>query len=333
MSNVNTRQNDLNTWVMQILKQFDIAVEPASEDASFRRYFRIHTNNAQYIAMDAPPDKEPINSFLKAANALSKTGMHVPEIHASDVAQGFILMEDLGKTSYLDELTRARHHQDTLCIDGLYQDAIDSLIQIQQQTVSEAGFFAHYDADKLDDELTIFIDWYLARHLTISLNESEQDVWSNTKNTLISACLEQPQVWVHRDFHSRNLMVTQHANPGVIDFQDMVVGPIAYDLASIFKDCYIDWPRAQQLHWLNDYLTKSEYNSQIELQQLIRWYDLTGLQRHLKVLGIFCRLNYRDDKTHYLNDLPLVRKYIVEVLSLYPELSEFQAYFNQLAHR
>ncbi len=202
-----------------------------------------------------------------------------------------------------------------------------------------ARFNAHdvalpaYSAQKLHDEMQLFEDWYVAVHLKQTLNPAQAYEWATLKSFLVEQCLAQPQVWVHRDFHSRNLMVLPSGSPGVIDYQDMVMGPVSYDLASLFKDCYIEWPRARQLEWLGEYHTRLTERIQsvsearpllaMDFAQLVRWYDLTGLQRHLKVLGIFCRLNYRDNKANYINDLPMVKRYILDVLPRYPQGQTF----------
>lgn len=273
--------------------------------------------------MDAPPEKEDSKPFIHIGKALSDLNVHTPEIISHDLQQGFLLLEDLGQTDYLSALTSPE------TATNLYYDAVQALIKIQSGASDTVNT---YSVDKLLEEMNLFPIWFLSHHLGKSMSPNQEACWNKTTAFLTDICLEQPQVWVHRDFHSRNLMVTEHNNPGVIDFQDLVVGPISYDLASIFKDCYIEWPRYQQLIWLQQYydlLTKPN-NSKLnfEFDDLIRWYDLTGFQRHLKVLGIFCRLNYRDGKARYLDDLPLVAKYCLEVVELYPELSEFSSEFG-----
>jgi len=286
-------------------------------------------NPKAYIVMDAPPKREPIEPFIAIGTALGQQAVHTPHIYAQNIEQGFLLLEDLGNRTYLDELSQAPDH--------LYGDAIKALIKLQLGGQQQSDFKPPmYDANKLEQEMDLFRDWYLDKHLDIQLDKQQSDIWEHLKNFLIDACMEQPKTWVHRDYHSRNLMVTEHNSPGVIDFQDMVLGPIAYDLASIFKDCYIEWPRNKQRYWLEQYHQQalSELNIEpFKLDDLIRWVDLTGLQRHLKVLGIFCRLNYRDNKPHYLADLPLVKKYVLEVLELYPSLNEFRiAFTHALQH-
>lgn len=321
------RLNLLRAWLEKDQGFSIIELTPASADASFRRYFRAQTQSDTYIVMDSPPDKEPIEAFINVDQALIRQAVHAPEIFAQNRQDGFLLLEDLGNRTYLDELSNSKTSASTL-----YTGAITALIACQAGTFEQPNFeLKNYSEDKLDQEMTLFHDWYLNRHLGITLDDKELKVWQTVKQDLINICLEQPQVWVHRDYHSRNLMHINDKQPGVIDFQDMVTGPISYDLASIFKDCYIRWPREQQLIWLEAYRKQAaqHLNISIESAQLRRWYDLTGLQRHLKVLGIFCRLHYRDGKPNYLNDLPLVAAYVREVLTLYPELNDFKQAFGK----
>jgi len=315
------RLNQLQNWLKTIFPNDDINLTSASADASFRRYFRIETKDQVIIAMDAPPDKEDCGPFLHRAKLLQDRQVHVPEIYAQDLEQGFILLEDLGQIDYLTSLRSGGE------ADILYSDAMIALTKIQS---GDPELAPKYDQSKLVEEMARFKDWFIERHLGESLDSASQEVWSALQERLCLACTEQPQVWVHRDFHSRNLMVTGN-NPGIIDFQDLVTGPISYDLASIFKDCYIEWPREQQLVWLGQYYEKLDTPS-FSLDQLVEWYDLTGFQRHLKVLGIFCRLNYRDGKQNYLKDLPLVGKYCLEVMELYSskivEIRDFNRLFS-----
>ncbi len=320
---MDTRLESLKTWLNETLNTSNFSIERASEDASFRRYFRVTNASQTLIAMDAPPDKENSEPFVRISQALSELAVHTPAIYAHDLSQGFLLLEDLGQTDYLSALNNiTAHNADTA--NRLYSDAIKALISIQKGNPTDA---APYSKEKLAEEMDLFPTWFLERHLNQTMSSTQSQVWRQTSARLIKVCLEQPQVWVHRDFHSRNLMVVDSNNPGVIDFQDLVVGPISYDLASIFKDCYIEWPRNRQLAWLKDYYTQLDQTS-FSYEQLVRWYDLTGFQRHLKVLGIFCRLNYRDAKERYLDDLPLVAKYCLEVLELYPELDDFKREFS-----
>lgn len=274
--------------------------------------------------MDAPPEKEDCKPFIDSATSLSKLGVHTPEIIAHDLSLGFIVLEDLGDRTYLDEL----EHNPA----ELYSNAIDALLKIQSGAIDDSSEAPpNYSHAMLIDEMTLFNHWFINKHLGKTIHEPSFAVWLHTQQFLASECLKQPQVWVHRDYHSRNLMITESNSPGVIDFQDMVIGPIGYDLASIFKDCYIEWPRERQQEWLDEYRVKAITAFQLpsfSLATLTRWVDLAGLQRHLKVLGIFCRLNYRDGKANYLNDLPLVAKYCLEVLNIYPELAVFKDHFE-----
>lgn len=320
------RLQQLTCWLNNTLEEHISAITPAADDASFRRYFRVTLPGQSLIAMDAPPDKENSEPFVRIAEALTNLGVHAPKIVASDLALGFMLLEDLGDTDYLSQLATPQ------AADILYQQALSVLVKIQSGNPSQA---AAYTSEKLVEEMNLFPTWFLQRHLGLELTSAQQSTWLETQQLLCDTCAEQPQVWVHRDFHSRNLMVTTENNPGVIDFQDLVLGPISYDLASIFKDCYIEWPRQQQLKWLRDYyalLLQQPSSPGFEFEQLLYWYDLTGLQRHLKVLGIFCRLNYRDGKSRYLNDLPLVAKYCLQTLQLYsqdiPTLARFASEFS-----
>ena len=320
MITVDKRLDIIKTWLNNELKIDYNDISIASADASFRRYFRVHCDDHTYIVMDAPPEKEPIADFIKIAEALTAVGVHAPTIKQKNISLGLLLLEDLGNTTYLDLLTKESNK--------LYAKAIEALIQIQKGHTQTTLNLPFYDQDKLAQEMDLFETWFIKKHLNLEMTEQMQSSWLDCKNILIEACSEQPQTWVHRDFHSRNLMVTQTHSPGVIDFQDMIVGPIAYDLASIFKDCYIEWPRHQQLIWLEEYRLKAQQNSiSLNSDKLITWFDLTGLQRHLKVLGIFCRLNYRDGKNQYMNDLPLVAKYVIEVLNLYPQFNSFKTHF------
>jgi aminoglycoside/choline kinase family phosphotransferase len=316
---VDTRLNLLKHWLSQELKLNIESILPASADASFRRYFRILTQTDVYIAMDAPPEKESLAMFIEADGALADLAVHVPKIHAQNLQLGFLLLEDLGTRTFLDELSDdpKRH----------YSAAITSLIKIQSGGAHSNLFTPpSYDAAKLSQEMDLFSEWYMGQHLGIKLSVQQKNDFEMAKRFLVNTCLDQPQVWVHRDYHSRNLMITTKNSPGVIDFQDIVLGPITYDLASLFKDCYIEWPRERQLEWLQEYIDLS--NNEIALEDLVTWFDLTGLQRHLKVLGIFCRLNYRDGKQQYLNDLPLVAKYTLDVLQRYPQLGNFATTFK-----
>jgi len=305
------RLTQLKQWLEQLSANTYTDLQPASADASFRQYFRVHNNkdNKTYIVMDAPPKNEDCRPFLQITELIRNIGVNAPAIISMDLKQGFLLLDDLGNKPYLDQLNETN-------ADNLYIDAIDALIKMQ--TID--AILPSYDRQLLQSEMALFETWYLNRHLDIQLNKTQQAILSSVFDTLIENAIKQPQVFVHRDYHSRNLMLTEKNNPGVIDYQDAVIGPITYDLVSLFKDCYIEWPREKVELWLELYLARITPARLIDKQTLMRWFDLMGVQRHLKVLGIFARLNYRDGKTQYLNNLPLTLKYILDTCKLYEEL-------------
>ncbi len=305
------RLTQLQQWLDGLSDNTYTNLEPASADASFRQYFRVtdSTDNKTFIVMDAPPDKENSLPFLQVTDLIRSVGVNAPEIIALDIKQGFLLLDDLGNQPYLDQLNKSN------CED-LYIDAIEALIKMQ--TID--AMLPAYDERLLQTEMDLFETWYLNRHLEIELNQTQKESLDKIFQLLIKNAVEQPQVFVHRDYHSRNLMLTDHNNPGVIDYQDAVIGPISYDLVSLFKDCYIEWPREKVEHWLESYLARIAPDNFIEKETFLRWFDLMGVQRHLKVLGIFSRLNYRDGKKQYLDDLPLTLKYIVDTCELFEEL-------------
>ena len=321
------RKTLLQDWLSTLPGYCFSDIEPASADASFRRYFRsIDTNsNKSYVIMDAPPDKEDCGPFIRITEILRNAGINAPEILAKNIEQGFLLLTDLGDQPYLNHLND--RHASTL-----YIDALSSLVRMQNIKDEVLNILPIYNKQRLQDEMNLFESWYLNKHLEVNLNEQQQTALASIFDLLINNALEQPQVFVHRDFHSRNLMLTQNDNPGVIDYQDAVVGPFTYDLVSLFKDCYIEWPRDRVEQWLEEFLLKSEvaYQQEIKLPKLTRWFDLMGVQRHLKVLGIFARLNYRDGKAQYLNDLPLTLKYVVDACSLYAELEPLKKLLEQM---
>ena len=316
------RLNALQNWLNKQLKLEFSDISPASSDASFRRYFRIDVNSASYIAMDAPPENESLGEFIYADSALLALNLHAPVIHAENSDEGFLLMEDLGTQTYFDKLNEQN-------ADVLYSDAIDALITMQTGIkLQPQKKFPLYSAKLLKDEMQLFESWYLPKHINRTLSSNQADKLHTIYQLLIDNALEQPQSWVHRDYHSRNLMLTENSNPGIIDFQDMVIGGISYDLVSLFKDCYIAWPRVKVEEWISDYHKKYHQIAvkqfgfeEVTLPQLIKFFDLMGVQRHLKVLGIFSRLFYRDNKEQYLNDIPLVKQYLIETCEQYDELA------------
>ncbi len=293
-------------WTRAALADPGADLARASADASFRSYWRATSAGRSWVVMDAPPDKEDIRPWLEVAGRLARAGLHVPEIQAADPVRGFVLMEDLGDRTLLPELREAT-------VDRLYGQALDALLRMQLH--ADAAGLPAYDEPRLVAEMELMPEWLLKRHLGVTPECEQWDVIESAFRLLADNALRQPQVFVHRDFHSRNLLVTAVDSPGIIDFQDAVRGPVTYDLVSLLRDCYIEWPLARVEAWVQDYRLRLQdagipVPSPAEFQ---RAFDLMGLQRHLKVLGIFCRLWYRDGKASYLQDLPLVWKYTREV--------------------
>lgn len=304
------RHTQLQQWLESLAANTYTDLQVASADASFRQYFRVTNKQDKktYIVMDAPPEKEDCYPFVQVTELIRSAGVNAPNIIAIDIKQGFLLLDDLGNKPYLQYL-----NENTA--EDLYIDAIDALVKMQ--TID--AMLPAYDEKLLQTEMDLFETWYLNRHLGIELSKTQKAVLQSVFKSLIENAEEQPQVFVHRDYHSRNLMVTDSNNPGVIDYQDAVMGPITYDLVSLFKDCYIEWPREKVEHWLDLYLARITPTHLIDRVTLMRWFDLMGLQRHLKVLGIFARLNYRDGKAQYLDDLPLTLKYVLYISKQYKE--------------
>ncbi len=316
------RLTQLQRWLDSLSESTYTDLKPASADASFRQYFRVTNtrDDKTYIVMDAPPEKEDCHPFLLVTDLIRGVGVNAPDVISVDIQQGFLLLDDLGDKPYLDYL-------DEDSADSLYTDAIDALVKMQ--TID--GMLAMYDEPFLQTEMDLFETWYLNRHLGIELDQAQKASLNDVCKLLIQNAIEQPQVFVHRDYHSRNLMITEENNPGVIDYQDAVIGPITYDLVSLFKDCYIEWPRERVEFWLELYLARITPTRLIDKDTLIRWFDLMGVQRHLKVLGIFARLNYRDGKAQYLDDLPLTLKYVLDACELYHELAPLKNLFEEIS--
>ncbi len=315
-----TRLQDLTNWIHQDLP--DASIEVASADASFRRYFRIHHNGKTLIAMDAPPAQEDCAPFIDITQRLRKVKVHAPEIIKQDLEQGFLLMEDLGDTPYLDQL-----NQQTA--DKLYADALDALIRIQQ---ADTQGLPEYNEKLLLEEMQLMPEWFLKTHLGITPTAEQQKIIERTLTVITTLVLQQPQVFVHRDYHSRNLMITQPDNPGVIDYQDAVLGPISYDLVSLLRDCYISWSNEKIAEWAMGFKAQAEAKGlmdKVPEATFIQWFDIMGLQRHIKVLGIFARLNHRDAKANYLNDLPLTLHYVIQAGKKYPLIRPLIDLFNE----
>lgn len=305
-------------WLENDLLMIVESCQLASSDASFRRYFRIKTPDGSFVIMDAPPDKENIGAFISVADLLTKIHVNVPIIYQQNIEEGYLLLEDFGSLCFLDQLTIDN-------ASGLYASAFDALLIIQSQTSLEYCNLPAYNSALLQRELSIFEDWFLNESLDASLPDQ---LWTNLCELLINSALEQPQVCVHRDYHSRNLMFLTDDSPGIIDFQDAVIGPITYDLVSLLRDCYISWSPELIAQWRSDYYQRLVALELITVtpEQFKRWFDLMGLQRHLKAIGIFSRLHLRDGKSTYLNDIPRTLNYVLTVCDEYPELSAFSEF-------
>ena len=327
MSSSDPRLDQLRHWLVDEQRWPLARLAPASADASFRRYFRAwSTDGATRVVMDAPPDKEDVAPYLSVSALLERCGVHVPRIEASDARQGFVLLEDLGSVSYLSRL------QERSNADALYGDALSALLQIQLRGRALCAQLPPYDRPVLAREMALMPEWFCARHLKLALDDRELALLSATSDFLIEEALMQPTVLVHRDYHSRNLMVLERDNPGIIDFQDALAGPCGYDLASLLKDCYIDWPRNRVEAWVFGYRQQwiaGGGDGGRDAAMFLRWFDLVGLQRHIKVLGIFARLWYRDGKSGYLADLPRTLDYVRDAARRYAELREFSQWVER----
>jgi aminoglycoside/choline kinase family phosphotransferase len=308
----------LKQWLEDELDFSDYSLKPASSDASFRRYFRLTHDGSSYIVMDAPPQKEDSRQFVTVARLFADAGLNVPAIIDENLTRGFLLLTDLGTRSYLEAL-----NVDT--VERLYGDALGALAGLQACQPA-AGLVPDYHPGLLLTEMGLFRDWLVDRHLGITLNESQSTLLEQSFSRLVENALLQPQVCVHRDYHSRNLMVTRQNNPGILDFQDAVIGPVTYDLVSLLRDCYIAWPRTRVEAWALGYqelalqsgILRREHE---DTAQFLRWFDLMGVQRHLKAAGIFARLNHRDGKPGYLNDIPRTLGYVIDVARRYGEIA------------
>lgn len=311
----------LNDWLGRVLPHPIEHFAPASSDASFRRYFRVTYAGCTAIVMDAPPERENVAAFLRMGALLREAGIHVPDVYEADTAQGFLLLSDLGSTPY-----QAISH--TSEVPALYQAAIATLQRMQTSIpATSAQGIPVYDDALLRRELHIFREWFVEGLLGLSLTPDEAVLWDETCDRLVASALEQPQVFVHRDYHSRNLMVTADNNPGVLDFQDAVWGPVTYDLVSLLRDCYIEWPDAQVDAWVESFC-EAGLPGTGQPSRFRRWFDLMGCQRHLKAIGIFSRLKLRDGKSGYLADIPRTLNYVSKVTRQYPELSKLGRFLD-----
>lgn len=324
MSENDIRLHQIRDWLENDLQLAISAINPASSDASFRRYFRTQIAQKDYIIMDAPPPQEDIEPFVKVTQLMKTSGINVPTIHHQNIDQGFLVLEDFGPVCYLDKLNQQS-------ADNLYQKAMHTLLLLQKNTDIQSCFLPEYNYDLLNTELELFRNWFVQKLLGTTLNTEINKMLDNTWQILIDSALEQPRVCVHRDYHSRNLMLTDGDQPGVIDFQDAVVGPITYDLVSLLRDCYISWPDQQVTSWVDNYYQQLTHYNQPKpnREQFQRWFDLMGIQRHLKAIGIFARLKIRDDKPDYVKDIPRTMNYVTAICDRYSELSDFKKFLKQ----
>lgn len=321
--NETINRKTLADFLQKALPRYENVVMVAG-DASFRRYFRVQQRGVSYIVMDAPPPHENAELFAQVATAFAQAGLNVPEIIESDMDDGYLLLSDFGDQTLQALLTAFPDTWLPVCLD--------SLLKLQTQGGQHLLELPEYDDALLIRELSLFPEWFITELLGEKLNQDEEVQLQDLNRLLIDSALNQPQVWVHRDYHCRNLMNVGHQQIGIIDFQDAVLGALTYDLVSLLKDCYVRYPKSTVKRYLKDYyiaLVGAELYYQ-DFEQFERGFDLMGLQRHLKVLGIFSRLNIRDKKPAYLNDLPLVMDYVFEVLVKYPELQRYLPMFQRL---
>lgn len=329
-SGVDERLDLLHAWLRSLYGDEPFTVETASADASFRRYFRVTREAGTWIAMDAPPEKEDTGPYIAIAEMLVSMGVNAPRITARNLRQGFLLLTDLGDRTYLQALNSGHD------ADELYGAALRALVRMQAGGHAYVHELPPYDKALLAREVDLFPTWFLGTHLDVELSAGEQAVLRDTFNGLIHEALAQPRVFVHRDYHSRNLMVSaiERAGPmpGVLDFQDAVAGPLTYDLVSLLRDCYIAWPQPRVMRWASEYrdaVIAAGLDAGANLEQFVRWFDWMGVQRHLKAIGIFARLWHRDGKPGYLKDIPRTLDYVIAASARYPELARFHAFVTE----
>lgn len=322
----NDRLDALRRWLQSNASVDSSTVVPASADASFRRYFRVRSENGSFIVMDAPPAREDSRSFIRVAGYLEAMMLNAPRVLEADLQQGFLLLTDLGSTDYLTELNAQPHSA-----ERLYGDALAALAAMQSRGAAYQGRLPAYDAELLSFELSLFHDWLCETHLELHFEPDEEKAWQELCDLLVGNALDQPQVFVHRDYHSRNLMVTGRDNPGILDFQDAVEGPFTYDLVSLLKDCYIKWPQEQTDAWMQRFYGRLDRSVRdlVDERQFLRYFDLMGVQRQLKAAGIFARLNHRDGKDGYLKDIPRTLSYILDVAPRHGQLAFLDSWIRQ----
>ncbi len=315
------RQQEINTWIASLFPAMDLSnMQYIVSDASQRKYLRLQDANTSYIIMDTAPNQE-LHNFIELAQLLHKNKLHVPEILQQNVASGLLLLSDLGANTYQDALEQAKHNK----VEQLYMDAITALIKLQQIDIAQSTYaFKHMDEIYIKDRLHVFSHWYLDKHLGMTIDGDMLNMLTKMQQLFVTSFANMPQTLVHADFHCRNLMHTSHQNPGILDFQDAIIGPYTYDLVSLLQDAYITWEEPQVLAWIKtykDFAVTANIISDITLEEVIWHLDVAGLQRHIKNLGVFARLKHRDNKPSYLAHVPTLLGYIKNTCHKYKELN------------
>lgn len=317
------RQQELEQWLKVALPSRNYSISFLAGDASFRRYFRIHLDNYNLVAMDAPPALEDSHSFVAVSQIFGQLGLSVPKIIDSDLTSGFLLISDLGDDLYFKVMNETN-------FISLYSNAIEKLNLLQECPISQDWIFPAFDGRLFMTELTLFKEWYLEKHLQLKLTSSEVGVLNKIFTVLIESALAQPQVCVHRDYHSRNLFALPDNEVGIIDFQDALWGPVTYDLVSLLRDCYLAWPEAEILQLAEQFYfqARSKHLENVALEQFMEYFDWMGMQRHLKAIYIFARKWHRDGNDNYLNDIPRTLNYIYAVCKKYSQFSDFRGFLE-----
>lgn len=325
-----SRELQLQQWLLQQTNVDTLTLQSVSGDASFRHYFRVTWpgQSTPLIAVDSPPDKESNEEFVQIARVLFAKGFGVPEVKSLDLNQGFLLLSDLGNRLLLPELNEST-------VNDHYQQAMRVLLDLQSRVKTTDLTLPLYDGNRLHAEMALFTEWFIPHYLEYPLKPDQQQVLQNAFDCLVNSALEQPVVFVHRDYHARNLMLLDNQQLAMIDFQDAVWGPMTYDLVSVLRDCYVRWPRQQTLAWASVYYHAAVASGLLPASctegQFLRWFEWMGVQRHLKATGIFARLNYRDHKPVYLGDIPRTYSYMLETTAAYPELAAMNSLLKELA--
>lgn len=317
------RRRQALAFALQALGLAEAGFEPASADASFRRYFRLTSGERSWVVMDAPPEQEDCGPFIRIAALMAEAGIHAPQVLAQDLEHGYLLLSDLGRQTLLNVIDEAN-------ADALFSDAFEPLLRWQR--ASRPGVLPEYDEALLRRELALFPDWYVAKHLRSAFTPKQREIWDGVQQLLIESALAQPRVYVHRDYMPRNLMLSE-PNPGVLDFQDAVYGPISYDVVSLFKDAFLSWPPERVERWARQYWMRAHEVGlpvRADFDEFFREFEWMGLQRHLKVLGIFARIHYRDGKPKYLADTPRFVRYVRQTASRHARLAPLLRLFDEL---